>query len=557
MLLAIRAFGGIAPKADPRRLPDYAAQIATNCRLDNGVLRAYDGTSFTNTPTKVGTKRTIYRFGQTGNDETLYWFHWLDDVDVVKGQIAGDTEERTYFTGDSTFGHPRVTKASIALIGGTNYPMQSYRLGVPAPGSSFAPGTGAPTGSVSGTGSGTVESRVYVYTWVTADGEEGPPSPPFTINAQDGQTVTLGNLLSGPAGYNINRKRIYRTVTGFGSGTDYQFVDEIPDVPTTYIDTKLNSALGETITTIDYDMPPENMRGLRNMANGMVAGFEGNDVLFCEPYRPFAWPAKYRNALDFPVVGLGVYGDTLVALTRGNPYILFGSDPNAIVSKKLDIQEACVSKRSIVEMGWGVMWASPNGLCQAGAQGTGLITEDLIDKDYWTSLNPSSIHAYHFDGKYVGFYDNGTPGCFIFDPQSETQPFSFVTLNATAGYNDLVRDALFLQIGSEIRRFDASTPLTYTWRSKKFETTRRVNFGWGKVEANVYPVTINVYAIDRDPTSPTFNQMRLRHTRSVANQEPFRMPAGYTSDTWEIELTGVNPVTAVYLAQSAEELKAT
>lgn len=555
MRISVKLFGGIAPAIDPRMLPDHAAQVATGCDLNRGVLRGLRGTSFVSTPTKAGTKQTIYRFGQTGNDETLYWFHWLDDVDVVKGQIIGDTEERTYFTGDSTFGHPRVTKASIAVIGGTNYPMASYRLGVPAPGDQYSPSATAPSGTLSGVGNGTVETRAYVYTWVTVDGEEGAPSLPFEIDAQDGQTVSLSNLSTAPAGYNINRKRIYRTVVGFTTGADYQFVAEISDAVTTYVDTKKAEDLGETISTIDYAVPPAGLLGFRNLPNGIVAGFIGSDVMFCEPYRPYAWPEKYRTPVDYPIVGLGVYGETLVVLTRGNPYVMFGSDPNAIISKKLDIQEACVSKRSIVEMGWGVMWASPNGLCQAGAGGTGLMTEKLIDKEYWQSLNPQSIRGYLYDGKYIGFYDNGTPGGFIFDPTSDLQPFSFFSTYATAGFNDLVRDSLYLQVGSNIVQFDDNTRISYTWRSKRFETAEMTNFGWARMEIDASPVTFKLYARDVNPSSGTHNQMVLRHTKVVGNNEPFRLPGNFLSDAWEIQLEGSVPVRAVYLAHSVEELK--
>lgn len=556
MQIAIRQFGGVAPKLDPRRLSDFAAQAANDCDLTNGTLRGLRSTTFVATPTKVGTKQTIYRFGQTGNDESLYWFHWLDDVDVVKGQVAGDTEEKTYFFNDSTFGHPRATKASVALSGGTNYPMQSFRLGVPAPGTSYAPNTGAPGGAASGAGSGSNETRVYVYTWVTADGEEGPPSPPFTIVVQPGQTVNLTSLSAGPSGYNINRKRIYRTVSTFVTGTDYQFVAEIADVGTTYADNKTASELGEVIATIDYEMPLPTLRGAKNMPNGIMIAYSGSDVYFCEPYKPYTWPLKYQQPVDFPVVGIGVYSETAVVLTRGNPYVFFGSDPNSIVSKKLDIEESCVSKNSIVELGWGVMWASPNGLCQAGGQGTGLATEGLIDKEFWQGLNPSSIKAYNYDGRYVGFYNNGaTTGGFIFDPQSETQPFSFFSTFATAGYNDPVRDALYLQVGPNIVRFDNnSTRSSYTWRSKKFEVGRRINFGWAKVEAPAFPVTLRVYVRECDTASASHNQTVLKATRTVTSAEPFRLPDGFTSDTWEVELAGTNQVTAVYLAQSAKEL---
>lgn len=726
MLLAIKSFMGIAPRLDARRIPDTAAQTANNCDLRNGVLRALRGTSSVWTPTKTGNIRTIYRFGQTGTDESLYWFHWTDDVDVVKGQIANDVDERTYFAGDSNYGHPRVTKASLALIppdpvqsenlleyptafdnlawsaigavgitpnstiapdgtmtadtvtdnsaaayqglqqaqvvandsgqhtvciyvrkttggtagifgvnvnltGGTSvdlndrlntdtgeysgagivtvdsvgdhwrfaititnnssgntnlivsiypavrvtmgggdqvsatgsaviwgatlvpgataldwldvlsrYPLQSYRLGVPAPAS-------APTsGGVTGSGSGTAETRAYVYTYVTGDGEEGQPSLPVSIVAQDGQTVTLNGLLVAPTGYNITSKRIYRTVTTLGSNTDYQFVAQITDATTTYADPKLAIELAETMPSLDWDMPPSSLKGFINLPNGMVAGFDGSDVLFSEPYRPFAWPEKYRQAVDYPVVGLGAHSEVLVVLTRGIPYLMFGSHPGVVSVRKVEFTEACVSKRSIVSMSGGVLYATPNGLARVGPQGAALVTEGIIDKEFWTSLNPSSIEAYEYDGRYIGIFNNGAVSGFQFDPEDANNPFSLIDVAAIAGFNDKVRDSLYLNIGGQIVKWDSGgTPYTYTWRSKIFEAPEPVNFGWGQAIAGTYPVTMKVYG---DGT--------LRHTQVVGSTAPFRLPSGFTADDWEIELTGINKITAVYLAQSADELKA-
>lgn len=539
MRVVHRIFSGIAPRLDPRRLGESNAQVALNCDLRNGVLRALRGTAAVWTPTKAGTIRTIYRFGQTGTDESLYWFHWTDDVDVARGQIAGDTDERTYFTGDSAYGHPRVTKASIALSGGTNYPMASYRLGVPYPAS-------APTGgSVSGTGTGSVETRQYVYTYVTGDGEEGAPSMPLTVNAQEGQTVSLNGLVAGPAGYNITSKRIYRTVSTEATPTDYQFVAQITDATTSYSDSKLAQELGEVIPSLDWDMPPAGLKGLVNMPNGMMAGFSGNDVYFCEPYRPFAWPAKYIQSVDTPVVGLGVFAETLVVLTRGSPYIMYGSDPGTIVSRKSELPEACVSKRGIVSMAGGVIYPSPNGLVLIGPSGGRVLTDGIIDKEFWQSLIPESISAYQYDGRYIGFYDNGTPAGFQFDPSDGNQPFSMLEAYALAGYNDLVRDALYLNVGGEIRQWDeGGAPYTYTWRSRIHEAPYPTNFSWGQVLAETYPVTLKVYA-----------DGVLKHTQVVADTLPFRLPGGFLAKDWEIELTSVYKTTAVYLAQGIDELK--
>jgi hypothetical protein len=541
MRLALRAFSGIAPRLDPRRLPETNAQTAKNCDLRNGTLRALLGTTATWTPTKVGTIKTIYRFGQTLTNEAQYWFHWLDDVDVARGQIAGDTEERTYYTGDSTFGHPRVTKSSIALSGGTNYPMNSYRLGVPAP-------NAAPTsGGVTGTGTGEDQTRAYVYTYVTGDMEEGPPSLPVYIVAKEGQTVSLTGLLTNISGsYNITNKRIYRTVWTGGTPTDYQFVAEVALATATYSDSKLATELGESLPSLNWYPPPDGLKGLVNMPNGMMAGFLGNDVYFCEPFRPFAWPPDYMQTVDTPIVGLGVISETLVVLTKGRPCIMFGSDPNAITTRYSALPEACVSKRSIVSMPGGVMYASPNGLVMITSGGGTIVTEGIIDKQYWATLKPESIAAYQYDGRYVGFYDTGTvTGGFQLDPADGNQPFSLFDAFALAGYNDLVRDALYLNIGGAIVKWDSGSPYTYTWRSRINEAPHPVNFGWGQVVAAAYPVTARIYAGGA-----------LKHTESVANGKPFRLPSGFTESDWEIEVTGTAKITAINLAQGIDELRA-
>lgn len=545
MFIAWKIFGGIKPLLDPRRMPEYAAQVATNCDLRSATVDGLKTHTFIWTITKTGTpKKTIYRFGETVSDESLYWFTWVDDVDVVRCQISGDTTERTIFAGDTAFGHPRWTNATLALTGGgSNYPIASYKLGVPAP-------VSAPTnGGVSGSGSGTNETRAYVYCHVTAEGDVGAPSLPLEVTMQDGQSIILNGLVAGPAGHNINRKWIYRTITGQGSGTDYQFVAEVVDATTSYTDSVLNKNLGETMFSLDFETPPANLIGFVNLPNGMMAGFikDGIDVCFCDPYRPYAWPTKYRQVVDSPIVGLGSFGETLVVCTRGMPYVMFGTDPNAVSVKKLELQQACVSKRSIVNMGDAVMYASPDGLVRVGPGLTDVVTKNFISKEFWDSLNPPSIHAYHYNGKYIGFYDNGTPGSFVFDPSVEMAPFALCTTTCTAGYSDIVRDSLFMAIGSEIRQWeDNASKLTYTWRSRIVETPQRVNFGWGKVEANAYPVTFKLYAGGV-----------LKHTKSVTNSNPFRLPAGYTADYWEIQLEGTNEVTGAYIAQSDTELKST
>ncbi|MGL1400235.1 hypothetical protein ACSTI4_24935, partial [Vibrio parahaemolyticus] len=76
-----------------------------------------------------------------------------------------------------------------------------------------------------------------------------------------------------------------------------------------------------------YNPPPAGLRGLTAMPNGMMAAFDGKDLYFCEPYLPHAWPASYTLTTDFPIVGLGAFGTSLVVMTTGNLYLVSGTAP--------------------------------------------------------------------------------------------------------------------------------------------------------------------------------------------------------------------------------------
>ena len=131
MLLKIVGFDGLQPATDPRLLSDGKATVALDTKLINGTLRAWNEPKFIMTLEKVGDIASIYRFGQGVVNEDSYWLHWLTDVDVVRGPIADDATERTYWTGDPDY--PKMSYSPLILTGGTNYPEGSHRLGVPKP----------------------------------------------------------------------------------------------------------------------------------------------------------------------------------------------------------------------------------------------------------------------------------------------------------------------------------------------------------------------------------------------------------------------------------------
>ena len=134
-VFSIKSFGGIAPVTPPRYLQDSQAQTALNCPVFRGSIQPLTSMGSTvATLTKTGTPKSIYRFGQDTVSDNNYWFHWLQDVDVCRSQIAGDVSEWTFFTGD---GGPKATYNSLALSG-SSYPTATRPLGLPAPAAACA-----------------------------------------------------------------------------------------------------------------------------------------------------------------------------------------------------------------------------------------------------------------------------------------------------------------------------------------------------------------------------------------------------------------------------------
>jgi hypothetical protein len=533
--LQIKSFGGVSPKVPPRYLQDTMAQTALNGVVFNGSLQPLANVGSTvATLTKVGTPLTIYRFGQSLVSDSLYWFHWTTDVNVCRSQISGDTSEWTFYTGD---GAPKATYSTIALSG-SNYPTVSRPLGIPAP-TNIASVTlvGTPTEEAD-----IPEARVYTYTFVNKEAgfefESAPAPASTTVNVRVGQSVTVGNFSAVPSGYTLTHRRIYRSTAGV-----FLFVAEIAISATTYSDTKLAEALGEELPSLTWLPPPATLAGLTNLPNGIMAGFTGRDVYFCDPYRPHAWPVQYMQSLDFPVVGLGRMDTTLAVLTTGTPYFIQGSSPDSMVVVKSDLEQSCASKRSIVSTNNSVIYASPDGLVMLSSGGSKILTEQMFTRAQWqATFNPSSIHAYQQDMKYVAFYTvGGVTGGFIFD--LTTGQMILHTLYATAGYNDLQADKLYTAFSDRtVKIWQAGAALSYTWKSKKFTMPKVMGFSCAQVEAEAYPVTAKIYSDNV-----------LVHTQTVTSRAPFRLPARPGLD-WEFQIEGNTEVFNIIMAQSVTEL---
>jgi hypothetical protein len=531
------AFRGELPILDPRLLPENNAQTARNLALGRGTLRPQNDTLIDSALPDTINPANLYRY-DVGNDGSGFWFSWgaQYDIDVVRSPIANDAYARVYWTGQDA---PKMGSLAQVTTGTGPYPSAWYELGVPAPAS--GPSVVAPEDRTEVPD--TALETAYVVTLVTAFGEEGPPSDPsgFVLRWDDVDTnpdfgeveITLPGVPA--ANLDITKKRLYRVE----SGGQYQLVTELTAATGTYTDNVLSEQLGLAMESLKWDAPNPAMRGLTVLPNGILAGFFENTLAFCEPYLPHAWPISFQLAFNDPIVAIAAISGGLIVTTTGQPWLVTGSSPEAMAQMMLDVNQPCLSKRSMVDMGGYAIYAGHDGLIAVGGTEAQAITSQVLTREQWQALNPSTIHGYRYDRAYLGFYDGGS---FLFTPG---QGIEFYDTVASAGYYDLSDDILYLIQGADITQWDKGNPLTYTWRSKIHEIPPgSAGFSCGKVIAYTYPVQLTVYADGETVV-----------THTVQSPSMFRMPSGFTlSRDWQIELQGVNEVSSVQIASSPGEI---
>ncbi|MGB2336643.1 MAG: hypothetical protein ACPH5V_04990, partial [Alcanivorax sp.] len=362
---------------------------------------------------------------------------------------------------------------------------------------------------------GLLTTRFYVHTYVTELGEEGPPSDPSeSAELAHNQKVTLTLPSITPSesqGRLISRMRIYRTATG-NRFSQFQFVGEVGVAEDTFEDEVDTADLGEPLPSGQWDGPSLKMKGLRLAAQGFAVGFYDNKVAFSEPYMVHAWPTSYQLALDFDVVAVEVVDNGVVVGTTGRPYIIQGIEPRSMSPRRLENNYACISKASMVSMGYAAVYATKEGLVLVQGGSASLMTRSILTEKEWADFAPQTITAFAHQGRYIGFYDagGGVRRGFIIDPREPELGLVDLGLWGKAGFIDPRERHLYLLDDSNnvVRWDDPDEDLQpFLWRSKELVTARPLNISCAKVAANDYPVTFRLYGdgllrYEREVTSP-------------------------------------------------------
>lgn len=470
---------------------------------------------------------TVFWYNREANNGNGFWLQFNEPVDVFQSPVANDPHGRVYYLKDGVL---RYTTAAAATTGPGPYPSASYTVGIPTPTppSAIGPSGEPPDG-------GQKVSTAYVMTFVNEYGEEGPPSGASNIvDRWDEGTVALSALATPSGSGQIVSKRLYRVEL---SGV-FQYVAEIPAAQTTYNDSIDSESLGEPLPSANYASPETDLEGVLLLPNGIFMAWKKHTLMFSVPYQPHAWPVDYQITLDYDVVAAAVAGDGVVVTTKGKPYYVAGTSPEAIVQYKMDVVQSCVARRSMVDMGEHVLYASPDGLVMAGNAAPGVITAGDMTAEQWAQMKPETIHAYRWADRYLAFYDGNK--CFTYHPQ---EGFLFYDLYADTAFLDELTGDLYIKQGTALFKWFKGEVMPYTWRTKVFGIAPSQPMLCCKVDAEDYPVTVEVY---QDGV--------LTKTKSVVDRKPFYLPCRSRRRELELELTGSQIVNSIQIATSYSEI---
>jgi hypothetical protein len=587
-VIKLDKFGGMYPVVQTHLLPPVNASYSRDAFLYNGSLVPWRLPKELRTLTNANAKK-VYRIPQnlvaTGITDLSYWLEFDDaDTDVLRAPVIDDTHKRYYYASPSV--RPKYNTTARIALG-----QSPWYLGVPAP--SVAPGV---TPAV---GAGTVVSRTYVYTWVSAYGEEGPPSPPTNTNGSNAVnwdiTLTAADANDLGVNRNLTKVRIYRTITATSGATTYFFVAEQDITDTTYTDAATDAviALNNQLQSTTWSGPPVDLQGMVQMANGVFAGFRENEVWFTEPFRPHAWPPQYTLAVEFPIVGLGVVGQTLVVCTKSYPARVSGTHPASFTISHITYPEPCVSRGSIVSTGEGVYYTSPNGVVLITPTSALNVTENWVSRHKWVALSglwaALPIRAVRLGLCYFAFAMGAAAGAYtgwtVDLTTKEPSPVMFGHLTQPRGENkNLYMDpwtgiALTIQ-GGKMWYYDLTDDYAerqpYLWISKYFIHDKPVNYTAMSVYFLVPETSAGVPIVTpgarntNDPQTLGASQYGLLRvyvyrpenagrtllcTREIRTSgELLRIYSGQMADVWQIEIEGRVAVDYFAMATTVREL---
>jgi hypothetical protein len=419
-------------------------------------------------------------------------------------------------------------------------------LPVPTVAPTLIPASGAPDGSTPS------EDRVYVITWQTSWGEETEPSPSATVQVAADDSVELSDIEqpSAIAGRTWDKINIYRSVAGTTSVAFYFVASVVPPV-SIYTD-DLSSAYvvyNRALDAFSNEAPPDGLQGARVHPSGALAAFLGRKVWFSRPFLPHAWPAQFAVVVDDAIVGIEIYGQSIVVMTESFVYLIYGQTPGSFGLRKFPFASPGLSYRSIVPSEAGVYFCSTRGLIYVDDTGPQNITALTVNPDEWeTEFFNGDVVAVMYDKIYMAW--DRTAGGFMIDMNDQRRFISRwqSTPSVSALTKHWLTGDILVTIDDIVYKWDdvsaGPAPREYTWQSKTYYTPRPVNYGALQIEgSDSGSAQVEVFA----------NGI-LKFDELVNFHEQRRLPSGFKATDWAIRVVSTDNIQDIAIGETGKDL---
>lgn len=374
--------------------------------------------------------------------------------------------------------------------------------------------------------------------------------------SQTETNVTNTLVASGTLFHDVSENPPTSAARYWGDGS-YDFVDDFD-----------SRNLFDILGSDEYDPPPEDLRGLVSIQNNILVGFVGNTLYFSEPALAHAWPNRYSKPVGDDIVALAAIAGSLLVLTKSFPYIVSVTDPAAgLTIARIDVLFPCLSAKSVVTMGFGIVWSTLDGLAvYSPSSGAALITKVLYNNDTWNAdVDPNTVVAEYYGENYFASHSAGS---FVFEQDAKVGGF-FVDTGPvfSASWYDTYTGRLYYTSGTlgDIYEWDnlAQRALTMQWKSKVIVTKDMLNLGAARVIADydtltsvwnlstsLWEVADTVWNTADGIVFSLWADKKLIYTNTIADIDGFRLPTGYRTDTFEVGVSGNIRVRAIHLSET-------
>lgn len=399
---------------------------------------------------------------------------------------------------------------------------------------------------------GVVGTYVFAITQYNNYGEEGQPIVTNALDLRLIDRVRIELMIDRNALFvPVNGVRVYQSTN---SGRGYVGVAEKATLDTNLIleiePFTESPAVLPPLTSQTFALPPDGLANLVAMPNGILAASTGNDVYFCEPYRPHAWP--YSMTFPNTVTGLVVTEEQLLVLTNANSYIVAGVHPDAMSQRKLpDIQAGFGSRASAYANGL-LTYVSRDGIVAVqGSSSTLEYSQKYFSREDWrnryNNVFPAISMAAH-DGFLIGLNslnDNG----FVFRLDEASGSYSQFRQQADSVFILPITDSVYYSSGNQIFEFQGGSSLELEWQSKDFVLAKHVNFGAAYIRCEG-STTVTILCED-----PETKQMVEHYEVVLFGTQHFRLPANRRSLRWAVRFRTSGKVFEFAMAQTMRELQ--